>query len=66
MKTLRITGVPEHFNFPWKKIIAQQPFEKNGILLQWTDESRGSGQMNKDLREDKTDIALVLTESYLK
>jgi len=66
MKTLRITGVPEHFNFPWKKVVATQPFQKDGILLDWTDESRGSGQMNKDLREDKTDIALVLTESFLK
>ncbi len=66
MKTLRITGVPEHFNFPWKKVVSAQPFEKDGITLQWTDESRGSGQMNKDLREDKTDIALVLTESFLK
>lgn len=66
MKTLRITGVPEHFNFPWKKVVAAQPFEKDGISLQWTDESRGSGQMNKDLREDKTDLAIVLTESFLK
>ncbi|PZX50958.1 type 2 periplasmic-binding domain-containing protein [Algoriphagus chordae] len=66
MKTLRITGVPEHFNFPWKKVVAAQPFQKEGIMLDWTDESRGSGQMNKDLREDKTDIAIVLTESFLK
>tara|TARA_R110002020_G_scaffold269811_1_gene485118 strand:+ start:1126 stop:1998 length:873 start_codon:yes stop_codon:yes gene_type:complete len=66
MKTLRITGVPEHFNFPWKKVVAAQPFQKNGIMLEWTDESRGSGQMNKDLREGKTDVALVLTESFLK
>ena len=66
MKTLRITGVPEHFYFPWKKVVDSQPFEKDRILLEWSDESRGSGQMNKDLREDKTDIALVLTESFLK
>ncbi|MDR7129583.1 hypothetical protein J2X69_001928 [Algoriphagus sp. 4150] len=66
MKTLRITGVPEHFNFPWRKVVAAQPFEKDGVLLQWIDESRGSGQMNKDLREDNTDIAIVLTESFLK
>ncbi len=66
MKTLRIIGVPEHFNFPWKKVVAAQPFEKQGIILQWKDESRGSGQMNMDLREDKTDIAIVLTESFLK
>ncbi|MFC5623127.1 ABC transporter substrate-binding protein [Algoriphagus winogradskyi] len=66
MKTLRITGVPEHFNFPWKKVVAKQPFEKEGVRLEWNDESRGSGQMNKDLREDKCDIAIVLTESFLK
>ncbi|MDI1322465.1 MAG: ABC transporter substrate-binding protein [Algoriphagus sp.] len=66
MKTLRITGVPEHFNLPWKKVVASQPFAGKGIQLSWTDESRGSGQMNKALREDQTDIAIVLTESFLK
>lgn len=66
MKTLRITGVPEHFNFPWKKVVASQPFLENGIQLDWTDESRGSGQMNKALRDDETDVAIVLTESFLK
>lgn len=66
MKTIRITGVPEHFNFPWRNVVSAQPFEKEGILLQWTDESKGSGQMNKYLREEQTDIAIVLTESYLK
>jgi hypothetical protein len=66
MKTIRITGVPEHFNLPWKKIVADQPFTSRGILLQWIDETRGSGQMNKALREDQTDLAVVLTESFLK
>ena len=66
MKTLRITGVPEHFNLPWKKVVASQPFAAKGIQLSWTDESRGSGQMNKALRDDETDLAIVLTESFLK
>jgi len=66
MKTLRVTGVPEHFNLPWKKVIASQPFSAKGIQLSWTDESRGSGQINKALRNDETDIAIVLTESFLK
>jgi len=30
------------------------------------DESRGSGQMNKALRDSETDLAIVLTESFLK
>ncbi len=66
MKTLRITGVPEHFNLPWRKVIATQPFSSRGIHLEWIEESRGSGQMNKALRDDETDIALVLTESFLQ
>jgi hypothetical protein len=66
MKTLRITGVPEHFNYPWKKVIARQPFLSEGIKLEWIDESRGSGQMNQALRENETELALILTESFLK
>jgi hypothetical protein len=66
MKTLRITGVPEHFNYPWKKVISRQPFLSEGIRLEWIDESRGSGQMNQALRAGETEIALVLTESFLK
>jgi len=66
MKVLRITGVPEHFNFPWTKVIASQPFLDRGIQLEWIEESRGSGQMNKALREHETDLAIVLTESFLK
>ncbi|MEN2282569.1 ABC transporter substrate-binding protein [Algoriphagus sp. SE2] len=66
MKTLRITGVPEHFNLPWKNIIAKQPFSSRGVKLEWIEESRGSGQMNKAIRNDETDMALILTESFLQ
>lgn len=66
MKSLRITGVPEHFNYPWKKVIARQPFLSKGIKLEWIDESRGSGQMNLALRQNETELALILTESFLK
>lgn len=66
MKTIKITGVPEHFNYPWKKLIKEQPFLDEGIYLEWIEESRGSGQMNLALREGQTDIAIVLTESFLK
>ena len=66
MQKIRITGVPEHFNFPWIKVVEQQPFLKDGIELEWIEESRGSGAMNKALRDGSTDIALVLTESFIK
>ena len=66
MKTLRITGVPEHFNFPFRLLSEQQPFLNQGIKIEWKEESRGSGQMNLDLRNGDTDIAILLTESFLK
>jgi ABC-type nitrate/sulfonate/bicarbonate transport system substrate-binding protein len=66
MKTLRIVGVPEHFNFPFRLLEKDQPFKDQGILIQWTDESRGSGQMTQALRNDEADIAILLTESFLK
>jgi len=66
MKKISITGVPEHFNFPWLQVIEKQPFLNDGILLEWKEEPKGSGAMNKSLREGGTDIAVVLTESFVK
>jgi ABC-type nitrate/sulfonate/bicarbonate transport system substrate-binding protein len=66
MDKLRIVGVPEHFNFPWTEVVKSQPFLDEGILLEWKNEPKGSGAMNKDLREGNVDIAIVLTESFIK
>lgn len=66
MKILRIIGVPEHFNYPFRLLEKEQPFANKGVTIQWTDESRGSGQMNQALRNDGADIALLLTESFLR
>jgi ABC-type nitrate/sulfonate/bicarbonate transport system substrate-binding protein len=66
MRKIRIIGVPEHFNFPWLKVVEEQPFQAEGLLLEWTDEPKGSGAMNKALREGRADVAVVLTESFIK
>lgn len=66
MKTLRVIGVPEHFNFPFRLLEKDQPLRENGVEILWIDESRGSGQMNLALRNDEADIAILLTESFLK
>lgn len=66
MKTLTITGVPEHFNFPWNTLIPTQPLTDFGIQLKWVEESRGSGKMLEALDEGETDVAIVLTESFFK
>lgn len=66
MEQIRITGVPEHFNFPWQLLVKEQPFLKDKVSLVWEDEPRGSGAMNKAIRTGSTDLAIVLTESFLK
>ena len=66
MKTLRIIGVPEHFNYPFRLLEERQPFLDRGIQIKWIDESRGSGQMNLALRNDEADLAILLTESFLR
>lgn len=66
MKTLRITGVPEHFNYPFVLLEKELPLMAKGVQIQWIEESRGSGQMNLALRNGETEVAILLTESFLK
>lgn len=65
-KTLRITGVPEHFNYPIRLLDRTQPLVNSGIQVEWKEESRGSGQLLQDLKTGETDLALLLTESFIK
>jgi len=66
MKTVRIAGVPEHFNLPWHLCIENGEFEEVGIDLQWTDVPEGTGKMCQLLRDNETDIAVILTEGIVK
>ncbi len=66
MKTIKIAGVPEHFNLPWHLCIEDGEFSAVGIDLQWTDVPEGTGKMCQMLRSGETDIAVVLTEGIVK
>lgn len=66
MKTVKIAGVPEHFNLPWHLCIENGEFEEVGIDLQWTDVPEGTGKMCQLLRDNETDIAVILTEGIVK
>lgn len=66
MKTIKIVGVPEHFNLPWHLCIDNGEFETIGINLEWTDVPEGTGKMCQMLREGTTDIAVILTEGIVK
>jgi len=66
MKSIKITGVPEHFNLPWHLCIENGDFKKADIDLQWTDVQEGTGKMCEMLRNGETDIAVILTEGIVK
>ena len=66
MKSVRIIGVPEHFNLPWHMAIAEGAFEERGIKLTWTDVPEGTGRMSEMLKDDQTDLAIILTEGIVK
>lgn len=66
MTTIKIAGVPEHFNLPWHLAINNTEFEAQNINLQWNDVPEGTGKMCQMLRSGETDIAVVLTEGIVK
>ncbi|PKD17221.1 ABC transporter substrate-binding protein [Salegentibacter salinarum] len=66
MKTIKVGGVPEHFNLPWHLCIEEKLFEARGINVIWKDFPGGTGAMNKALRSGEIDVAVILTEGVLK
>ena len=66
MITVRIGGVPEHFNYPWYIALKNQLFRKKGIELRWIDCPGGTGEMVQALEENTIDLAVVLTEGIVK
>jgi ABC-type nitrate/sulfonate/bicarbonate transport system substrate-binding protein len=66
MKKINIGGVPEHFNLAWYLTLKERAYEKEGIGLRWKDYPGGTGAMCKALRNEKIDIAVILTEGIIK
>lgn len=66
MKKIKIVGVPEHFNLPWHFCIENGEFESEGIDLEWQDVPEGTGKMCELVRNNETDLAIILTEGIIK
>jgi len=66
MTRINIAGVPEHFNYPWIQAIELGLFQENGLDVHWTNVPEGTGKLCQLLREESTDLAIVLTEGILK
>lgn len=57
--TMRIGGVPEHFNLPWQEALADHSAE-------WVEFGGGSGAMARALSSGELDVAVMLTESAVR
>lgn len=66
MTGLKIGGVPEHFNLPWRLAIEEGKLKEIGLDLHWSDMSGGTGQMIRGLENGSIDIAVLLTEGITK
>lgn len=64
--TLHVGGVPEHFNLPWHWAWEHQFANPLFPAFQWKSYPAGTGAMLKDLRENKLDLAILLTEGMVK
>ena len=60
--TIRIGGVPEHFNLPWLLAIEEGLFADAGYDVEWIDFPGGTGAIMKALAEGELDLATPLTE----
>ena len=64
--TIRLGGVPEHFNLPVHLAKERGEFSKRGVNIEWTDFKGGTGQMARALRNDEVDVCIILTEGIIK
>lgn len=62
MTPLRIAGVPEHFNEPWKLAIENGAFGGLPLTVEFHEYPGGTGQMIDALKAGEADIATLLTE----
>ncbi len=63
--TIRLGGVPEHFNLPVHLANEKGAFAARGVDLKWTTFKGGTGQMTKALRNDEVDACILLTEGII-
>lgn len=66
LTNLRIGGVPEHFNLPWRIAIGSGSLKKHGIDASWQEFHSGTGAMVQALNNNEVDIATLLTEGAIK
>lgn len=63
---LKIGGVPEHFNYPWKLLLKKNKCNNLNVPIEWIDFPSGTGAMKTALENKQIDVAIMLTEGVVK
>jgi sulfonate transport system substrate-binding protein len=63
--TIRLGGVPEHFNLPIHLAVEGKQFESRGVKIEWTTFNGGTGEMTQALRNGDIDACVLLTEGII-
>jgi hypothetical protein len=64
-QSLRVGGVPEHFNLPWQLAAERDVFSSYDIDLSWTMYAGGTGAMTQAISNGTLDVAILLTEGFI-
>mmetsp|Transcript_49478 Transcript_49478/g.77125 ORF Transcript_49478/g.77125 Transcript_49478/m.77125 type:complete len:328 (+) Transcript_49478:34-1017(+) len=62
LTTLRVAGVPEHFNAPFHLASQRGLYKEGGIDFQWAMTPEGTGKMAEALETGNVDVAIMLAE----
>jgi ABC-type nitrate/sulfonate/bicarbonate transport system substrate-binding protein len=65
LTSIRVAGVPEHFNLPWHLGVESGAFVEAGVDLVYQDFPGGTGAMTRALAEGDVDMAVLLTEGAI-
>jgi len=60
--TLRVAGVPEHFNAPFHLAKERGLYEERGVAFEWDVTPQGTGAMAQKLESHEVDLAVMLSE----
>ena len=65
LPTVRIGGVPEHFNYPFKMAQEKGLYEKHGVNVEWVVQKCGTGAMIAAIKKGEIDMCVALTEGIV-
>jgi len=62
LATVRVAGVPEHFNGPFHIAKERGLYEAASVNMEWSMTPQGTGAMCSKLEADEVDVAIMLSE----